>query len=88
MGKREEKNLLAGKLGENRAALAQLAGSAEARQLMELLNQQGGVRQAAKAAAGGDTAALMGMVEQLMKTGEGAALVDRIGARAKEAGLN
>ena len=72
----------------DRAALAQLAGSGEAKRLMELLNSQGGVQQAAKAAAGGDTKALLGMVDRLMKTQEGAALVEQIGARAKEAGLD
>ena len=79
---------LAGVPGEDREALARLAGSGEARRLMELLEQQGGVRQAAKAAAGGDASALMAMVDRLMKTGEGAALVEQIGARARKAGLN
>ena len=88
MLKSKEGTPLAEKLEENRAALARLAGSGEAKRLMELLNEQGGVQRAARAAAKGDAGALLGMVDRLMKTGEGAALVEQIGAKAKEEGLN
>ena len=55
---------------------------------MELLQQQSGqVKQAAKAAAGGDPAQLMAMMDQLMRSKEGAELVGRIGSQAKQAGL-
>lgn len=85
--KKGKENPLTGKLNQNRETIAQLANSGEAKRLMELLNRQGGVREAANAAASGDASALMGMMEQLMKSDEGAALVDRIGAKAKQAGL-
>ena len=74
-------------LEQNRAAISQLAQSGDAQRLMELLRQGGGVAQAAQAAAAGDPAALMAMMDRLMHTPEGAALVDRIGTQAKQAGL-
>lgn len=74
-------------LEQNRAAISKLAQSGDAQRLMELLRQGGGVEQAAQAAAAGDPAALMAMMDRLMHTPEGAALVDRIGTRAKQAGL-
>jgi len=83
-------NLFAGagaELGKNRAAIAQLAKSGEARQLMDLLQQRGSVQEAARAAADGDPSRLMEMMNQLMNTKEGAELVERIGAQAKQAGL-
>ena len=52
-----------------------------------VLQQRGGVQEAAKAAAGGDPSQLMAMMNQLMSTQEGAQLVDRIGEQAKKAGL-
>ena len=74
-------------LEENRAAISKLAQSGDARRLMELLHRDGGVEQAAQAAASGDPAALMAMMDRLMRTREGAELVDRIGAQSKRAGL-
>lgn len=74
-------------LEQNRAAISKLAQSGDAQRLMELLRQGGGVEQAAQAAAAGDPAALMAMMDRLMHTPEGAALVDRIGTQAKQAGL-
>lgn len=74
-------------LEQNRAAISKLAQSGDAQRLMELLRQGGGVEQAAQAAAAGDLAALMAMMDRLMHTPEGAALVDRIGTQAKQAGL-
>ena len=74
-------------LEQNRAAISKLAQSGDAQRLMELLRQGGGVEQAAQAAAAGDPAALMVMMDRLMHTPEGAALVDRIGTQAKQAGL-
>ena len=41
-------------------------------------NAGGGLKQAADAAARGDTSALMGLVNQVMSSQEGAAVVDRI----------
>lgn len=71
----------------NRAAIAKLAASPEARQLMGLLGQMGGVEQAARSAAGGDTGALKAMVEGLMQTAQGAELTRRIEEQARKAGL-
>ena len=74
-------------LAKNREAISKLAQSSDAQQLMNLLRQKGGVQEAAQAAAAGDPAALMAMMDRLMHTPEGAALVDRIGTQAKQAGL-
>lgn len=74
-------------LEQNRAAISKLAQSGDAQRLMTLLRQGGGVEQAAQAAAAGDPSALMAMMDRLMHTPEGAALVDRIGTQAKQAGL-
>ena len=77
----------ASELMKNRETIAKLAASTEARQLIQLLEQKGGVRQAARAAAGGDTGALSAMLEGLMRTDEGARLAQSIGEQAKQAGL-
>ena len=77
----------AAQLLKNREAITRLAASAEARELIRLLEQKGGVRQAARAAAGGDTGALSAMLEGLMHTEEGARLAQSIGEQAKQAGL-
>ncbi len=84
---RSEKGRMA-ELMKNREAISQLAQSSDAQKLMALLKQQsGGVQQAAQAAAAGNPSQLMAMMEQLMNSKEGAELVDRIGAQAKQAGL-
>ena len=83
----EKKQNLPDDLLKNRAAIAKLAASRDAKQLMEMLQGMGGVQQAAQAAAGGDTGALMAMVEGLMRTEEGARLAQSIGEQAKQAGL-
>ena len=73
---------------QNREAIAQLAKSGDAQKLMELLQQQSGqVKQAAQAAAAGDPGQLMAMMDQLMRSKEGAELVDRIDSQARQAGL-
>ena len=73
---------------KNRKAMERLAQSSDAQKLMELLQKQSGeVKQAAQAAAAGDPARLMSMMDQLMRSKEGSELVDRIGAQAKQAGL-
>ncbi len=75
-------------LAQNKAAISKLAKSGDAKKLMSMLRQQGGVQKAAEAAAGGDPSQLLAMMDQLMKSKEGAELVDRIGNQAKSAGLN
>ncbi|MEA4933113.1 MAG: hypothetical protein VB071_05940 [Lawsonibacter sp.] len=81
------KGTTAAELVKNRDAITQLAKSNDAQKLMALLQQRGGVQEAAKAAAGGNPSQLMDMMNQLMNTKEGAELVDRIGTQAKKAGL-
>lgn len=77
-----------GALEQDREKIAQLARSSDAQKLRELLELQSGqVRQAAQQAAAGDPSQLMEIMGQLMHSKEGAALVDRIGAQAKQAGL-
>lgn len=70
------------------AALARLAQSGEARKLVSLLKQSGGVQEAAQAAANGDPGQLMQMMERLMNTREGGELVERISQQARESGLS
>lgn len=88
--KREPENPLkraAQAISQNREAVARVAQSGDAQRLMELLGQEGGVQQAAQAAAAGDPSQLMSMMNQLMRTKEGAELVERIENQAKKAGL-
>jgi hypothetical protein len=77
----------AAELVKNREAIAKLAQSSDAQRLLQLLQQGGGVQQAAQAAADGDPAQLLQRVQQLMNTQEGAQLVERISKQAKESGL-
>ena len=74
-------------LGKHGDELKKLAYSGDAQRLMELLRQGGGEQDAAQAAAKGDPSALMGMMQRLMSTKEGAQLVERLGQKAKESGL-
>ena len=73
---------------KKRGAIEQVAQSSDAQQLFALLQERGGVQEAAKAAAEGDPSQLMTIMQQLMRTQQGAQLVDRIGQQAKQAGLN
>ena len=75
-------------LEQNRAAISKLAQSGDAQRLMELLRQGGGVEQAAQAAAAGDPAALMAMMDRLMSTREGADLMEALSRQVKQAGLD
>ena len=73
---------------KNREVISRLAKSSDAQKLMELLQRQSGqVKQAAQAAAAGDPAQLMSMMDQLMHSKEGAELVERIDSQARRAGL-
>lgn len=60
------------------AALKALLSSPETRQLMSLLNRNGGLQGAAQAAAKGEPEALMGMLQQVMRDQAGAAAVDAL----------
>ena len=75
-------------LGRHRQAITKLAQSGAAQKLVSMLKQTGGVQQAAQAAAQGDTSQLMSMMNQLMNTREGAALVERLRRQAEESGLS
>ena len=73
---------------KNPGAIAGLAGSQDAKRLMELLQQQGGqVREAARQAAQGSPGQLMELMERLMASREGAEVVERLGEQARKAGL-
>lgn len=72
---------------KNNGTVQQLLRSDDTKRMMELLGSQGNVNGAAKAAAAGDTAQLMGMMQRLMNDPEGAKLVERITRRAEESGL-
>ncbi len=75
-------------MGKGKEALSQVAKSGDAQKLMELLNRDGDVQDAATAAAGGNVSQLMGMVQRLMQSPEGAELVNRISDQAKKSGLS
>ena len=65
-------------LQQNKGALLQMMRSPDGQRLIELMQRQSGLQQAAGAAARGDASQLTRMVQQLMQTREGAQLVDRI----------
>lgn len=67
--------------------IRELMNSDDAKRMMALLSARGGVQEAAKAAAAGDTAQLMDMMQQLMGTQEGAQIVERLTKKAKGSGL-
>lgn len=62
---------------KNKDALRQLLDSPDTKRLMELL-AGGSLKNAAGAAARGDTGQLMGIVRQVMESKEGARLAERI----------
>ena len=70
-----------------REAIQRLASSGDAQRLMQLLRQEGAVDQAANKAAKGDARELMERMQSLMRSGEGARLVERLTRQAKASGL-
>ncbi len=72
-----KKDPQAAKLLRDPAGLKALLTAPETQRLMALLNQNagGGLQAAAKAAAGGKPQALMGLLNQVMESKEGAAAV-------------
>ena len=72
---------------KNKGAVQQLLQSEDTKRMMDMLSRQGGVQGAAKAAAAGDPAQLMEMMQQLMSNPEGAQLVERITKQAQQNGL-
>lgn len=75
------------KLLGNSGTVKQLLQSEDTKRMMQLLQSRGSVQNAAQAAANGDSAQLMGMMQQLMSTPEGAQLVERITKQAQQNGL-
>lgn len=65
---------------KNKDAVMGLMGSPDAQKLMEMLNQKGGagLKTAADAAMKGDAGELMGLVQGIMQSKEGAELIQRI----------
>ena len=77
---------LAASLQANKNVISQLMQSPDGRRLMELMRQQGGgqqLKKAAGAAAQGNTDDLAKMVQAMMRTPEGAQLVQRIAAAVR-----
>lgn len=72
---------------KDKGAVRQLLQSDDTKRMMELLSSQGSVKGAAKAAAAGDPAQLMSMMQKLMNDPEGAQLVERITKQAEQSGL-
>ncbi|WP_297209325.1 hypothetical protein [uncultured Flavonifractor sp.] len=69
----------AGLLGD-KALLQSILNAPDTQRLMQLLNQaaDGGLKQAAGAAAKGDTQALAGLVKQVLASREGARLAEQL----------
>lgn len=72
---------------QDNGGVRQLLASEDTKRMMNMLGSQDSVKNAAKAAAAGNPAQLMGMMQQLMGTKEGAELVERITKQAKKSGL-
>lgn len=69
---------------KDKEAVRQLLQSDDTRRMMELLGTQDNVKGAAKAAAAGDPAQLLSMMQKLMNNPEGAQLVERITKQAEQ----
>ncbi len=65
---------------KNKDSVMGLLNSPDAKKLMELLNQNGGagLKGAADAAMRGDSSALMGLMQKVMDTKEGADAMERL----------
>lgn len=75
----------AANLLKNKQVMENLMKSEEAQRLMELLNQNAGsgLKDAAQSAMKGDTAQLMGLVQNLMKDPKNAKLVEDLNRKIK-----
>lgn len=73
--------------GNRQEAIARLARSGDAQQLMKLLKKENNMQGAAQAAAAGNPGELLGMLQRLMSTPEGTKLIENISQRARESGL-
>lgn len=70
------------------ATLLKLSKTGEVQELMSLLQKNGSLEEAAKSATSGDSSQLLKMVQQVMRSQEGADLIDNIQQKAKEAGID
>ena len=70
----------AASLLKNKALMQSILNAPDTQRLMQLLSQDGsdGLKRAAASAAKGDAGALMGIVNQVMQSKEGAGLIERI----------
>ena len=75
----------AAELLKNRQAVESLLRSNEAQKLMELLNQNAGgnLKDAAQSAMKGNTAQLMGLVQNLMNDPQSAGLVEELNKKVQ-----
>lgn len=73
------------KLQQNKALAEQLMRSSDGQRLLSMLTQDGGAKlqQAANAAAKGNTADMVHMIAELMKSEEGSRIVHNINDRIK-----
>lgn len=72
---------------QGNAAVQKLLKSEDTKRMIQLLEQQGSVQDAARSAAEGNPAQMIEMMKTLMSSKEGAQLVDRIKGQAEQAGL-
>lgn len=72
---------------KDKDTIQQLLKSDDTKRMMDLLGSQGSVQDAARAAAAGRPDQLMDMMQRLVNTKEGAALVERITQQAQKSGL-
>lgn len=81
-----KKDPQAAKLLGDPAGLKALLSAPETQQLMALLNQNagGGLKAAAQAAAGGKPAALMGLLNQVTQSKEGAAAMKNLQKKTEQ----
>ena len=73
--------------GNKQEAIAKLARSGDAQQLMKLLRKENNMQGAAQAAAAGNPSELLSMLRRLMSTPEGTKLIENISQKARENGL-
>ena len=73
------------KIQQNKALAAQLMRSADGQKLLAMLTKDGGaqLKNAADAAAKGNTADMVRMIAQIMKSEEGSKIVHRINEQIK-----
>ncbi len=73
------------KVQQNKALVQQLMGSSDGQKLLSMLTADGGtqLKNAANAAAKGNTADMVRMISEVMKSEEGAKIVQNISSQIK-----